>query len=117
MRIVSTKHSPQLQYLLLQTISLDIFKWCHEHRDHVLQDTTPQMLSLVWHGAVLDGSREHEHVPGLRLHLYGVSEELLPVVRVPGVYVGPGQDGGGAVLLGEVSDQGHDLETHHVSRR
>ena len=65
----------------------------------------------------MNWSREHEDIPSLSLYLYGVFEELLPVVRVPGVDVGPRQDGSGAILLGEISDKNHNLKTHHVCWR
>ena len=42
-------------------------------------------------------------------HLYRPVEELLPLVRVPGVDVRAGHDGGAPVLHGKVGDQGDDL--------
>ena len=75
---------------------------------------------------MLNGTREHQNIagPGLNLqvfktssfflpyiadHLYRPVEELLPLVRVPGVDVRAGHDGGAPVLHGKVGDQGDDL--------
>ena len=76
----------------------------------------PYWVALVWHGTVLNWSREHEDIPSLSLYLYCVFKELLPVVRVPGVDVGPRQDGSGAILLGEISDKIHNHADSRMSK-
>ena len=67
----------------------------------VMQYIIPQVVSFVGHGTVLNGTREHEDISRLSLHLDGVFEELVPVIRIAGVDVGPGSDGGAAILLSE----------------
>ena len=65
----------------------------------------PQILSFVWHGAVLDGPREHEDISCLCLHLDGVFEELISVVRIARVDVRAWTDGRAAILLRESAIQ------------
>ena len=50
---------------------------------------------------MLDGTREHENIPGVRLYLDGVFEEILSVVRIARVDVGPWSNGGAAILFCE----------------
>ena len=69
---------------------------------HVLQHPGPQPLAPVGHGAVLDGPREHHHVPRLALHLDHVGVEVLHVVGVAGLVVGVGPDARAAVFFGEI---------------
>ena len=68
-----------------------------------MQYIIPQVLSFVWHGTVLNGTREHEYISSLRLHLDGMFEELIPVIRIAGVDVGAWSDGGAAILLSETA--------------
>ena len=68
------------------------------------------MLALVAHGAVLDGPGEDDGVAGLALDLDGVLEELALVLGEGGHEVREGPDGGAAVLLGEVRQEGHELD-------
>ena len=50
---------------------------------------------------MLNWTREHEDISRLSLHLDGMFEELISVIGIAGVDVGPGSDGGAAILLGE----------------
>ena len=76
----------------------------------MLEDSGSKLVVPVLHGAVLDGSRKDHGVPCLALDLDCVVEELLGVARVLGVDVGIGADGGATILLGEVSQKGHELD-------
>ena len=67
----------------------------------MLKDSRPKVSGFVWHGAMLNGTREHEDISRLSFHLDGVFEELVSVIGIAGVDVGPGSDGGAAILLSE----------------
>ena len=68
------------------------------------------MFALVAHGAVLDGPGEDDGVAGLALDLDGVIEELSLVLGEGRNEVGVGPDGGATVLLGEICQEGDELD-------
>jgi len=77
---------------------------------HVLQYSSPQSLTMVRHGAVLHGSCEHNHVPGLPFHLDCVLVEILLVVRVAGVLVGVWSDSSATIFTVEICEKGDKLD-------
>ena len=85
-------------------------------RSHVLEDTGPQTLAPVGHGAVLEGSGEHQHVSGLAAHLDGVLVEVIRVIGVAGQSVRVGAEGSAAVVRVELGEEGDELEGERRSR-
>ena len=51
---------------------------------HVLKDAAPEVLALVGHGAVLDGSVENDNIASLAGHLQSVGKKFLTVIWVSG---------------------------------
>ena len=82
-------------------LQVDIVLLLDVDGDHVLEDAGPEAGAVVRHGAVLHGSSEHHHVPGLTLHLQGVRVEILGVVGILRDLVGAGSDGCRSILLAE----------------
>lgn len=75
-----------------------------------MQDSTSEVLALIWHGTVLDSSMEDNNISRLSGHLDGVSEKILNIIRISGLDVGVWTHSGTAIFGGEFSQQGHKLK-------
>ena len=71
----------------------------------MLKNSASKVLTLVWHGTVLDGSVEQDNISRLPGHLDHVGKEIINIIGVSGFDVGPGSDSGSSVLLCEVGEQ------------
>ena len=56
-------------------------------RNHVLQHPSSQLLALVGHGTVLNGSSKDNNITSFTFDLDGVGMELFLVLRIGGAVV------------------------------
>ena len=109
MEVIQPEELPHHLILLLPSRG-QVLERRHVEGHHVLEDPAADLLRPVRHGAVLDGAGEHDDVTRLGGELDSPAVELRLVLRVAGVEVGAGDDGGGTVLRVEVGEEGDHLQ-------
>ena len=89
--------------LIIVIILLDI------DRNHVLQHPSSQLLTLVRHGTVLNGSSKDNNITSFTFDLDSVGMELFLVLWIGGAVVRVRTKGGASVFFGEICQEGDKL--------